>query len=355
MRYTKLVAASCILFSVGAQAQSSVSLYGIIDTGLTYVNNRGGHSIVYMDSGITQGSRWGLLGKEDLGGGTSVIFNLENRFTLHNGASSAMFGGWSYVGLQSDRWGTLTFGRQYDFMAYLVLYANAMSGIYGGHPYDSDRLAGEFVNNSVRYLTPLFAGVQAGALYGFSNAAGAFGGTAGSPRTVSFTLNYQRDDPLSWYLAYTKADGYGGSAASVLLGDATSTTGGLGVRYTFGSSAIYALIDHSRLSDPLSGGKTLSATNADVGVRYSVTPALYFYPSYSYMKTGEAKAHQFNLGVDYLLSKRTDLYALVAYQKSATAGYPAGILWITSLTSPNMGYSTTDKQLAFRIAIRTRF
>ncbi|HMC46258.1 MAG TPA: porin, partial [Caballeronia sp.] len=75
---------SC-LFVAGAHAQSSVTLYGVIDEGFDYTNNVNGNKAYEMQSGYAQGSRWGLKGGEDLGGGVKAIFTLENGFNLNNG------------------------------------------------------------------------------------------------------------------------------------------------------------------------------------------------------------------------------------------------------------------------------
>ena len=78
-------------------------------------NNVGG-SAWQMASGFAQGSRWGLKGTEDPGGGYSALFQLENGFNVNNGTlaqGGRMFGRQAYVG-GSARFGTLTLGRQYD-------------------------------------------------------------------------------------------------------------------------------------------------------------------------------------------------------------------------------------------------
>jgi len=344
-------------FAPLAEAQSSVTLYGLVDDGITYVNSHAGHPNLYLDAGIMQSSRWGLIGSEDLGAGNSIVFDLENRFNENTGASSGslMFGGWSYAGVQSNQWGTLTFGRQYDFMAYLSVYSNSgYQTIYTAHPYDVDRIAGEFVNNTVKYVSPVIGGVGVGALYGFSNAAGEFGGASGAPRTVSFTVHYEQQSPLSMNFSYTKVDGYGGSAASVLLDATTVRTAGFGVRYAFSGSSLYGLVTNSRVSNLIKGGDDVSSTNIDVGVKYAATPAFCVTPGYSLERIGSWKANQVNLMLDYALSKQTDVYALAAYQKSATAGFPAGMFYIVN-PSTNVGYSATDKQVALRIGIRAKF
>lgn len=84
-----LGATSGLAFHSEAFAQSSVTLYGILDNGLTYTNNAAGHSsIVQQDGNNTgaTGSRFGLRGSESLGGGLTGLFLLENGYTLPNGA-----------------------------------------------------------------------------------------------------------------------------------------------------------------------------------------------------------------------------------------------------------------------------
>jgi predicted porin len=95
-----------------AHAQNSVTLYGLIDEGVNFTNNAGSGS-----AGNAAGSRWGVRGSEDLGSGLSAIFRLEGGFNASNGEfgqEGRLFGRQAYVGLQSDRYGTLTLGRQYD-------------------------------------------------------------------------------------------------------------------------------------------------------------------------------------------------------------------------------------------------
>lgn len=99
------------------QAQSSVTLYGIIDTGLIYNNNIGGKKLYAISSSNVQGTRWGLRGIEDLGGGLKALFLLENGFNPDTGnlnQGGDEFGRQAFVGIRSDRLGTITLGRQYD-------------------------------------------------------------------------------------------------------------------------------------------------------------------------------------------------------------------------------------------------
>src|SRR5260370_38557989 len=105
--------------SASAYAQSSVTLYGIVDEGITYTTNQNGHSNWQLQSGGASISRWGLRGVEDLGGGLQTVFLLEDGFdpsTGKIGNNGALFGRSAYVGIASP-YGPLTLGRQYDDVA----------------------------------------------------------------------------------------------------------------------------------------------------------------------------------------------------------------------------------------------
>src|SRR6516162_5284682 len=91
MKKATLALAVLGVLATQAHAQSSVTLYGILDEGLTFVNNVGGPTggkryALDSTNGIN-GSRWGLTGKEDLGGGLRAIFTLEAGVNINNGQS----------------------------------------------------------------------------------------------------------------------------------------------------------------------------------------------------------------------------------------------------------------------------
>lgn len=130
-----------------AQAQSSVTLYGVIDTSIAYVhgNNGQGNNMWQMLSGNLQGSRWGLKGAEDLGGGLKAIFQIENGFNPGTGklsAANTIFNRQAYVGLESNQYGTLTLGRQYDPLVDLVqaVTADNYFGSFFATPGDVDHV-----------------------------------------------------------------------------------------------------------------------------------------------------------------------------------------------------------------------
>ena len=128
-------AAAAATLATGAHAQSSnVTLYGLIDTTISTVNNANasGARLTGFQVPWFSGSRWGLTGKEDLGNGLSAIFKLESEFETPTGnmdTPGVLFNRDAWVGLSSESLGKLTFGRQNAI-------ARDVSGIYGD-PYTS--------------------------------------------------------------------------------------------------------------------------------------------------------------------------------------------------------------------------
>ncbi|MDR6201422.1 putative porin [Paraburkholderia graminis] len=106
MRYGRSAVVAAGLFSASAFAQSSVALYGVMDTGIEYVshaNAAGGH--VMRMPGITGElpSRWGMRGSEDLGRGLQALFVIESGFNVRGGDSGQggrLFGRQAWVGLE---------------------------------------------------------------------------------------------------------------------------------------------------------------------------------------------------------------------------------------------------------------
>ncbi len=116
-----------------------------------------------------------------MGGGlTWRFFRLENGFNLQTGVASAngrIFGRQAWVGLSSEKWGAVTLGRQYNAAQDSLepLQVSADTSQYGTHPFDTDDLNNTFrTDNSVKYVTPNFHGLQINSMYGFSNNAGNF-------------------------------------------------------------------------------------------------------------------------------------------------------------------------------------
>jgi len=384
-----LTTALLATFAGAAHAQSSVTLYGIIDAGISYANHSGSASqkIFKYDDGVAQGSRWGMRGAEDLGGGLKAIFVLEGGFSSANGTASqggALFGRQAFVGLSKDNIGALTFGRQYSFSTDYLGGAysnggNTVAGNYAYHINDIDQLTSSRINNSVKFSSANFYGLTFGAMYGFSNQAGAFGGAptvtggaTGSSRTYSFGANYAYG-PFSLGAAYTDIKFPARSTPAFPLNLAnfnpgTITSGpatirdlrtfGVGGRYTLGPATLWALYTNTLLQ-PIALGST-AYTAYDAGAKYAFTQALSLALGYSYMHlSGASNGHwnQVDAALDYALSKRTDVYFLTVYQDAAgkvgTQPLQAQIGDSNSFFG-NSG-SNSQSQLAFRVGMRHKF
>jgi len=381
MKKTLLVGALTGAFATMAHAQSSVTLYGLIDAGITYTNNQGGHSAWQQTTGSVNGSRWGLRGAEDLGGGLKAIFTLENGFGINNGTlkqNGREFGRQAWVGLQSAQFGSVTLGRQYDdvvqYLGPLALTGTQYGGTYFAHPFDNDNLDNSFrVNNSVHFQSANYGGFKLGALYGFSNTAGQFSNNRAYSVGASYTwggLNvaaaYMQLNNNINALAQTAA------SPGAVAGDATfvasrQRTWGAGANYTFGPATAGFVFTQTRLDDALGVNAANAGTSAtlalpgggarfnnyEVNARYALTPAISLAGAYTYTDSTIGGVHpkwnQFNLQADYALSKRTDIYLESEFQHVVNKGTGIGAV----INGLNM--SSTDKQVAVSAGLRHRF
>ena len=384
MKKTLMVAALTGVFATAAHAQSSVTLYGLIDAGITYTNNQvttvggPGHSNWKATSGSVNGSRWGLRGSEDLGGGLKAIFTLENGFNIMNGTNGQggrEFGRQAFVGLSSNQFGAVTLGRQYDsvvdFLGPLALTGTQYGGTQFAHPFDNDNLDNTFrVNNSVKYTSANYAGFKFGAMYGFSNEAGGFADNRAYSAGVSY--NY---GPLNIAGAYMQLNNVGSAnAAGAVTGDNTPFVAGRqrifggGINYAFGPATVGFVFTQTMLDNATSitNGGTQGAgafqltnghvrfTNYEVNGRYNLTPAMSLAANYTYTNSrinGIApKWHQVDLQTAYALSKRTDVYLQGEYQH--VTGLDGSDL---GATINGVGMSSSSNQVSATVGVRHRF
>ena len=367
-------------FSLTAHAQSTVTLYGLIDQGINFTSNSGGSKAYQMVSGDTVGSNWGLKGTEDLGGGLRALFQLENGFNASTGAlgvTSRMFGRQAYVGLDSDRLGTLTLGRQYD--PTLDMWSSFTStgnwlGDFGAHPYDNDNADWDYrIQNSIKYVSPAYAGFKGEVLYGLSNQAGAFC----KNRVYSAAVQYQMG-AFSAAVAYLKANNGGASAVGALSSDDTVFSGrsqqniDAGASYKFSDkltlSAAYSHVDvynpESNLyfaNQPATGSQNAwKFDNFEVNGQYFFRPDFWFGAAYTFTHAhvttaaGDASPswHQLSMMLDYDLSKRTSTYIQGAYQH-ATGN--TGTDFDDAHVLGTAGQSSGRNQLALRVGMMHRF
>nr|WP_233886966.1 porin [Paraburkholderia flagellata] len=360
---------------MAARAQSSVTLYGVLDAGITYVSNTGGSHVVKFDDGVTYANRWGLMGTEDLGGGMKAVFKLESGFHLANGQISnggSLFGRTAYVGLQSD-WGTLTFGNQFDMTREMVYLYNvsAWASGYAINQGDFDRMNGDHLPNAVKFMSNTYGGFQFGGMYSFSNTPGDF--HTGSAWSVG--AQYQHG-PFSIGTAYTQLNNpsgiygfdpynmigvrsfFGRPTVSVdpATGAVTSLYAntpfpvdkqgafGVGASYAIGNVTLMGAFTYTQIK---AFGESEHMQVAEGGANWQVTPAMSLIGGYQYTHFDGHHWNQLSAGMHYLLSKRTDVY-ISGDWLSASQGVDAVIGY--SFTP-----SSTTTQADVRIGMRHSF
>lgn len=358
-----------------SQAQSSVTLYGILDAGITYVNNTGGSHVVKFDDGVSYGNRWGIKGTEDLGGGLSAVFVLESGFHLANGKlaqGGAEFGRQAYVGLKNS-WGTLSFGNQLDMTEEMV-YSYNISGWASGyaiHQGDFDRFNGDRLPNSVKFLSTEFAGFRFGGMYSFGNVAGNFHqdsaySVGAHYANGSFTIGTaytQLNNPHGIYAF----DPYAMIGTSTFLGRPTisvdpasgaitdlysSTSFPVDKQGTFGIGSSYAIGDVTLMGNfsyttIKAFGNSSHMKVAEGGANWQVTPAFSAIGGYQYTNFEGHHWNQVSAGLHYLLSKRTDVYISGDYLKASSG--------VNAVIGYSFTPSTTTTQADVRIGMRHSF
>ncbi|KAB0633799.1 hypothetical protein WT19_06975 [Burkholderia stagnalis] len=363
-----------------AHGQSSVTLYGMADAGLTYTNNQGGASRVQTWSGSRGSSRFGFRGTENLGGGLKAIFGLENGFDIQSGKSlqnGRLFGRQSWVGLTGD-FGTVTLGRQSDIVFdVLGAYETGilMAGSLGARAGDVDNIFGDyFFNNAIKYVSPTWQGVTLEGIYSFGGIAGSMArnqvwGIAASYDRGSFgaTVVYRRanepavsqfDASSSAVAGQTFANPSSNPMFSGYLSARSLEVYGAGLRYKFGSSVVAANYTTTRFNHVLKtsstpiGGISPSINSAELNYTYRFTPELLIGAGFSYTHAEDAKYTQSTIGSTYSLSKRTFLYAMTSWvhaigTNSLNRPAVAGIDLLTASSNAN--------QLAVRIGIHHNF
>lgn len=381
---------ACFGTCVGAHAQSSVTLYGIVDNGLTYLSSAtslgstsGGHSAVKMTAGVWAGSRFGLKGSEDLGGGTKTIFALEDGFNSTNGTAQytgGIFTRQAWVGMTNDRFGTLTAGRQYT--AYYNTLApwsptTWLTGYFGAHPGDIDSLDNIYrANNSLVYQAPTLAGFTLSASYAFGGVPGSV--DAGS--TWSAGLQYQ-NGPIgigaavqrvnnstpgggAWGVSSTTSNGGAETAVSAINNGYQTAQAQQRVAVTGGYSFSSALDVTASYSNVQYISGTGSAFR-DTAIFNTAGAVLHFKPAsawdlaagYSYTRAtkangiaSEAQYQQLTLSQYYALSKRTGLYAVQSYQRANGNTLNNGKI-IEATASLGDGFSGTPSSSRSQIAV----
>jgi len=213
MKKTLIAAALLAGFAGAAQAETQVTLYGIVDLGVGYQKikaNGQSQSKFGMNSGNQSGSRWGLRGTEDLGGGTRAVFTLESGFKANTGTSAQsgrLFGLQATVGFANDAWGQFDLGRQTNIASKYFGSIDPFGGSFGvaniGHGFGSAN--GVRYDNMAMYQTPSYGGFQLGAGYSFSTSGNTAFRTNENARGITVGGRYV-NGPLNVAAAYDQVN-----------------------------------------------------------------------------------------------------------------------------------------------------
>lgn len=390
----RMVCTSAVWIVLGgtAHAQSSVTLYGVADAGLSYTSNAGGAPQYAMTTGNENGTRWGMRGSEDLGGGLKAIFDLEGGYDITNGKlfqNGDEFGRNAYVGFESS-YGTLTLGRQYTSSSNIVgpfiaggNWAAGGAG-YGAHPGDVDNLdAFNEIDNAVQFQSNSYGGFTFGGDYSFGGKAGSFAQNqvydivaaythGGFAAAVGYT--YAKNPNFSFNGNEANSSTTGTNFFSAITGGYASAGSqqivAAGASYNLGPATLgveYSNVRFNNLGATSVAG--LSATEAayrgsasfnvgEVNLKYYVTPSLMVGTAYSYTHdsgaSGSSGAHynQFDLGAVYSLSRATSLYLMGFYQ-AASGTNSEGVAAVAEIAGAST--SASNRQTVVTAGILHKF
>ncbi|OTP76206.1 porin [Caballeronia sordidicola] len=340
-------------FSSTTQAQSNVTLYGVLDVGLTYISNVSGKKVFEETSDEATSSRVGLKGVEDLGGGLSALFALEMRPSINSGTIYSPF--WnraSYVGLGSTTYGTLTLGRQFDFMKYSLpidsgglIQGSTVEGYDGfasnkpGAPPAVDNHASVAIYDNSAKWDVTVGPWSGGLMYGLGR-------------------DNNHDSMYAAYLKYVKNGlqlGAGWTRDNFTTSVFANEVYSIRANYTIGSFLILA--NYSQGKEIAFPGSKATARPFELAVIYTLRPDILVGGGMGWARdTNRAGANatitQPFIGGRYLLSKRTYLFASASRNHSSD---PAVIPSTVGVPGGAASSSTTASQLAVHMGIVTTF
>lgn len=301
-----------MLAAVPAYAQSSVTLFGVLDAGIQYRTHAdGGHSAVNLQNYGTLPSQIGVTGSEELGGGLKAIFRLEQGFSINNGSATvpglAFFRG-AWVGL-SGGFGAVTLGRQLSVLFdRTVFYDPLLYAAYSGQG-ELVPLSANFVDNAVKYRTNDYAGFSAE----FLAATGGVAGNSRSGRVLEAGAQYARD---GLGVSAVIHQSHGGVSATVDTSAQQRTVAVLAAHGNIGKLSLYGGAE--RQTGSLEPAKTV----AWGGARYQMDPSIGFAGGVYHTFSNTPSVGHPTLFIEsstYALSKRTVVYMNLGYSHNTSA------------------------------------
>ncbi|MCE4537606.1 porin [Pelomonas sp. P7] len=332
MKKAVLAMAALAACTSSAWAQSSVTLYGIVDAAVRYVSNNNGAQKQLVPGGMSE-SRLGVNITEDMGGGLKALANLEHRLNSDTGTiAAAEFWRQAWVGLQSNDFGQIRLGRQYNilFDVYTSTYASFRYSPYiEAFKPEIGLSAGARQSNMVKYLG------QVGNFYGELQVS-AGEGTGAADKSVGGLLRYN-DGTIGLGGAYLQVTDLLGKKVKATTIGGSYTSGPLYVNLSWGQNKFDqgGQLGAAFTSGLIKGYNSIAVLNAaanDVkkrdmimgGLTYQLTPQLNLGAEYwraeqthyaVALANTKSKADHFAVVADYAFSKRTDAYVEADYTK----------------------------------------
>jgi predicted porin len=340
MKFRLTCLAALSAFCGAAHAQGSVTLYGVLDSGLLYQSTSAasfapnarnlGKVYRFKDGGIYS-SLWGLKGSEEIGGGYRVNFKLQGSFDTSNGKSGlsdtpgtvAAFNQFATVGV-SGPIGTFTAGRQIIPMIYAMYDTDVRSAQYFGSILTAwlgmNQAAGWagtstnapigalYDSNALVYESPKFYGISAALEYAPGGTPGQFQGGTRESAVLKYS-NYGLNLAAVYY------NGHDTNPAPNV-----PATGLNNNRFVY-FGAMYTWHDISVSGSYSHGKNPANSTHVNydlysAGLGYRFTPVFKVTSGYYYLKDNNNSANhsgEFAVGAEYSISKRTLAYAQVGY------------------------------------------
>ena len=387
MKFQRIALAALLACTGSAFAQSSVTLYGVADINVEFANHVGSvpvasngfnpgpsNNVYRMNSGGLAGSRWGLRGTEDLGGGLKGVFVLESGISLDAGTlqqSGRLFGRQAFIGLNKAGIGQISLGRQYTSMFEALANFSPTAYATQYEPVVLQSGANFREDNTIKY-TGQFGPVTALAHWSFGTGL-ALPASVGIPTPIGGNGEvpgaFRRDT------AYGAAVAWSGGPLGLTVGyDQWNPTIGAssGTMKKAVVGASYAINNAVKIMGGYRWGQNKNASGTVIqrddfywiGANYQVTPAVGLTLEYNYdnMKslfgTNAPNPWQVAFVANYAFSKRTDVYLSTAYAKNAGLMLESlGTVYANSLSLGN-SYALANGQsnmLGVALGIRHKF
>ncbi|AQV97875.1 porin [Cupriavidus necator] len=348
----------------GGQLAPGFMLYGLIDTGVEYVNNVGAqkNGVVRVPS-LTGSypSRWGLRGIEDLGAGYKSIFVLESGFAPDSGSlnqNGRLFGRQAYVGLIGP-WGVVSVGRLYSQIYWSMIGDTMGPNIFAAGLLDT-YLATARVDNAIDYTLNI-GGFTVAATYSLGRDAVApavAGGCAGESPTdyrackaMSMLLKYEAP---TWGVAgaFDRNYGGGGTGSALPASSQTDTRELINGYVKFGTATVGAGYLH-RINHGVVTPGVVNKTSDYwwLGGTYLPTPQVALDLQYGHLSVSGTKlgASVIAARASYLFSKRTAVYLTAGHvfnQRDSTITVDGGAL--PGASNPLPGVDQTGVLIGIR-------